>query len=322
MTIAGDDNTFSDGQRLKSRLVAEMYGQTAAAMAESTNVSQSYLAAIPWDSNVVGFGYGLKWTGESISAERAVRVYVRSKLPKSKLSPRDWVPEEVDGVPTDVIEIGYVSAAARPTGCGVSGAHERVNNGTLGCLVQRAGSGRFILSNNHVLADINGPINAPILEPGRNTGSAAIANLTAFHPIDLTGGVNEIDAAIARLTVDTDMTEDIVDIGRVDPRPMLATSKMSVMKRGAFTLLRMGVVDDPNADITVPYPPHGEAHFHHQFTVRGVQARFANQGDSGSLVLESTSRRPLGLVFAIADRITFCNYIDKVLAQFGGLTIL
>jgi hypothetical protein len=325
MSIIGNEDTFAHARRLKSQLAAEMYGAAVAEMAAADDPGQSYLASIPWDSNVVGFGYGMKWTGDSISEERAVRVYVRAKLPVSKLSPNERIPQEIDGVPTDVIEIGYITTAARPTGCGVSGANQLVDTGTLGCLVQRAGGGTFILSNNHVLADLTGPVGVPILEPGRINGGSSnppIANLTDFHPIDLRGGMNEIDVAIAELTISTDMTPDIVDIGRVSPGPMLPVIGQGVTKRGATTLRRVGVVDDLDADITVPYPPHGNGHFHHQFTVQGAGSRFANRGDSGSLVLDSVSRRPVGLLFAISDRVAFCNYIGKVLTQFGGLAIL
>ena len=164
----------------------------------------------------------------------------------------------------------------------------------------------------------------PILEPGRFDGgdkNPPIARLTAFHPLLFGTGVNEVDAAIAELLIPSDMTADIVGIGSVSPAPILPVVDVDVQKHGAGTQLREGKVDDIAADIKLPMPPHGKAFFHRQIAVRNTTELFAGIGDSGSLVVEKNSRRPVGLLFAIANGFTYCNYIDKVLTQLG-LTIL
>ena len=308
---------------MKRRLVTAMYPDR-----QSTNDPEldSYLVSIPAESNIVGFGFGIKWTGAGIGAEEAVRVYVRAKQPRHRVAIRHRIPEEIDGIPTDVIAVGRVRPAfPRPTACGVSGSNEVVSAepGTLGCLVERNGT-RFILSNNHILANINGAPGALILEPARDDGGASnppIAHLTDRQEILFGGPVNNIDAAIAELTVASDMTPDIELIGHIDPSPLDPLHLMSVIKHGRTTLLTNGVIDDVHADIGLGLPPHGVAFFHNQFTVSNLSMPFSAGGDSGSLVLEATTHRPLGLLFAIANGITYCNRIQPVLDRFAATIV-
>lgn len=87
-----------------------------------------------------------------------------------------------------------------PVPIGVSLGHPAVTAGTLGARVTD-GNDVFILSNNHVLADVNqARIGDDILQPGSLDGGLtpddAIATLTDFEPVDFTG-INTMDAAIA-----------------------------------------------------------------------------------------------------------------------------
>lgn len=328
MTIDGSDGTLEHAERSKMALAMTMYGEAPILEMTAMDGEGSYLAAIPEWSNVVGFGYGLKWTASAISAMDAIRVYVRTKLPKSEIADRDRVPDEIEGVPTDVIAVGEITAAfPRPMLSGVSGAHQAVDNGTLGCLVTRQGGGQFILSNNHVLANVNGTGDPDdILEPSRTQGGGSnprIARLTDFKKILLnTTMKNEIDAAIARLEDPPGLTPAIKGIGRVNPAPLAAAKLMSVRKHGAVTQHRVGVVDGLSEDISVVYPGIGVAKFHKQIAVMNTaEGPFADRGDSGALVVESVTLRPVGLLFAVSTPRTFCNPIEKVLSAFGATVL-
>jgi hypothetical protein len=326
MVAYRDEESRSHAQRMKRQLAIRMHGQVMAGSLES-GVAPSYLAALPPERNILGFGYGTKWTGSGIGADEAVRVYVRAKLPRRKLAQQEIIPEEIDGVPTDVIAVGEVRAAfPRPTPCGVSGANVNVVLGTLGCLVARNGTGRFILSNNHVLANVNRQnaapplVHDPILEPSLGQGGGGnppIARLTDFEPLLFNGPANYIDAAIAELVNPADMTSEIDLIGAIDGSSSLIPVRlMSVRKHGSMTGSTAGLVDDPHADITVRYPPFGLAYFHDQFSVRGVPGAFSAGGDSGSLVVEATTLKPVGLLFGEGNGVTYCNYIQNVLTRF------
>lgn len=215
-------------------------------------------------------------------------------------------------------------AFPRPVPGGLSGGHVNVNGGTLGCLVSVNGAGRFILSNNHVLANVNAATPGdPILEPGLAAGGAAnepIARLTAFSKIHLNNPIrNEIDAATAELLHPADMTSDIQGIGPVQSTTLAAVHGMTVRKHGAITQHTIGVVDDETADFRTTFPGAGFAYFHNQFGIISTDTGpFADRGDTGALVVEATTLQPVGLLFAVSPPVTFCNRIDAVLSAFGA----
>lgn len=153
---------------------------------------QETLLATP---NVIGVGMGYKVAGGRTTKELCVVALVRRKVPRAGLDAKSLVPAEVDGVSTDVVEVGDVRALAartdrwRPAPGGVSIGHYQVTAGTLGCVVRDRGSGRrLILSNNHVLANSNAAqIGDPILQPGAVDGGRepddVIAHLERFGEI-------------------------------------------------------------------------------------------------------------------------------------------
>jgi hypothetical protein len=54
--------------------------------------------------SVTGMDIGFKMVGGQQTRQLAIRVYVRQKLPPEQVPPRERIPEEVGGVPVDVIE--------------------------------------------------------------------------------------------------------------------------------------------------------------------------------------------------------------------------
>ncbi len=155
-------------------------------------------AAIMAKPNVVGVGTGYKRTKGRNTNELAIIALVRRKLPPSAMAAGDLVPASVDGVQTDVMEVGEIRAQATPTDRwrpapgGVSIGHYNITAGTLGVVVRDRATGvRLILSNNHVLADSNDASEGdPILQPGPADGGIVgrdtIANLLRFEPIRYT----------------------------------------------------------------------------------------------------------------------------------------
>ena len=57
--------------------------------------------------HVTGVGVGFKEVAGSRTDQVAVRVYVDRKLPRAQLSAEEVLPEEIDGVPVDVIEATF-----------------------------------------------------------------------------------------------------------------------------------------------------------------------------------------------------------------------
>ena len=322
--------TFDDSIREKSRLykneLLKRYFGTTASTA-SSDVSRrpgvgSVFNCIPRYSNIVGLGFGARSAdGYRLAGEHAIRVYVRTKLPKSALSRNHIIPSAVEGMDTDVIAVGDIVTCQRPTRCGVSIGHVTVTAGTLGCLVRRPGdSNNYILSNNHVLASCDSAsIGDLILEPGRMDGGDPqdpIGELSYFAPLK-TGGTVEIDAALARVFDANSVLPEVMEIGPIDQDGMSPAIYQSVRKHGRTTLHTVGIVTDIDADIRVWYGPLESADFVGQIAVEGFGGVFSASGDSGSVIVDAVSRRPVGLLFAEGLGITFANRIDRVLDHFG-----
>lgn len=278
-------------------------------------------------ANVVGVATGLKMTAGEPTDEWSVTVLVERKMPATELSPADLVPDSVDGVPTDVVEVGPIvaqvfNAKVRPALPGFSIGHHNITAGTFGCLVRdlRAGPGQnehLILSNNHVLADTNaGSPGDLILQPGPFDGglypSDAIATLDRYEPIVFgAAGYNLVDAALARPMFSRNVTAAI--IGQVVPRGVSqALVGARVIKAGRTTEVTSGNVLSTNATVAVNYGTPGTAIFRHQIITTAMSAG----GDSGSLLMDA-DLNAIGLLYAGSAVVTIHNHISDVETALG-----
>jgi len=323
-SLVADQQTLETAREYKSELFARMFADGRARGSSGAKVT-SPLSVLPPHHNIVGVGYGAKVSygaaGAIIENELAVRVYVRSKLAPSQIPSGGKVPTKINGLPTDVIPVGEITALERPVMCGASVGHRSVKAGTLGCMVKRIAETtdeRYILSNNHILAYANkGKKGDPILEPGPNDGGIElIAELTEYASISFTE-LNLIDAAIARIVKPDDVLPEIYDIGYVAPDLKTAMLYQSVRKYGRTTKHTVGVVVDLAADVWVWYGPQA-AGFENQLGVQGLNGDFGSPGDSGSLVVDAVERRAVGLLFSGGGGLTYVNPIEPVLARFGA----
>jgi hypothetical protein len=146
-------------------------------------------------SNVVGVAVGFKGEKGETSGDVAVVVLVEEKKPLAALSAEDVIPKELEGMKTDVYEVGYLRALQVQTPRdryrpiipnGISVGHYKVTAGTLGTMVRDRGTlERLILSNNHVLANANEAlVGDSILQPaamdGGHVPDDVIATLERF----------------------------------------------------------------------------------------------------------------------------------------------
>ncbi|MFA0771054.1 MAG: hypothetical protein REDVDVYQ_001574 [Candidatus Fervidibacter sp.] len=206
----------------------------------------------------------------------------------------------------------------RPVPCGVSIGHFRITAGTLGYLVCDSKGRRFILSNNHVLADNNAAkFGDPILQPGpfdggKNTPSYRIAQLSAFVPINFNGRPNSVDAAIAE--TDTSQVQPVLcSIGTVDGIGAIRNGLL-VQKHGRTTGRTQGLIVGVHETLWVDYDGK-TARFDRQLSIAGGRTPFSDGGDSGSLIVD-LQRRAIGLLFAGSDTETYANPIRPVLRAF------
>lgn len=185
---------------------------------------QGPLAGLQEDSNVAGLAYGRRVVGGIRTDEPSVVVYVLRKVPAQFLPTTRLLPRRLyfgrDFVDVDVVETGpfyahSFTARERPAPNGVSVGHVNVTAGTLGSLVIDNTDGTLnILSNNHVLADVNnGSISDALVQPGTADGGVApadtIATLKRF--VALSGTTNTVDAAIGEVLNREDVIDQVKD---------------------------------------------------------------------------------------------------------------
>ncbi len=148
---------------------------------QAQRVFQESLLAKP---NVIGVAIGLK----NSVGDPSVVVLVERKVPVAALTVAEAVPKEVDGVKTDVVEVGYLRAYDSPRDrfrpeipSGISIGHYKITAGTLGTIVtDRLTGEKLILSNNHVLANSNDAlVGDAILQPGTADGGQNPADIVA-----------------------------------------------------------------------------------------------------------------------------------------------
>lgn len=163
--------------------------------AEISFVKGKHQNSVLEKDNVVGVGVGYKTRRGTQTDELCLVVLVSRKLPVDAVDPKALVPKSIDGVNTDVVEVGIIRAYQsrtdrwRPVPGGVSIGHYLITAGTFGCMVRdQASNERLILSNNHVLANSNNAeIGDPVLQPGPVDGGGVdddtVARLERFAQI-------------------------------------------------------------------------------------------------------------------------------------------
>ena len=320
-------------QAAAQRLLQPVQTTAFSALAASTSPEPS--------TNLVGVGIGEQISGGKHTGVMAVKFLVRIKYPDNQIPDGDRLPREVNGHPVDVEQVGTfrrfmppASGAApamampnprkkiRPAQPGCSVGFKDPNNqfimaGTFGALV-RKGSKRFILSNNHVLADENKlPLGSLIFQPGfldagNPPNNGPIAKLSKFVPLVPGSVTNKVDCAIAQLNNNNLATNSVLFIG--PPRGKTAGQiDMVVHKFGRTTGFTVGRITSLETDVSVQYEA-GIVNFQDQIIIVGLSAQpFSAAGDSGSLILERSTNKAVGLLFAGSSTHTIANHINDVL---------
>lgn len=311
-------------------------------MNEIRSIKQSYVNSLMSKKNVVACGIGYKRVGGKQTGDLAVVVSVTKKVAR----PREPIPQRLNGIPTDVQEVGVLRALRtthrRPAPGGVSIGHVAITAGTLGCLT----SGGYILSNNHVLANSNqGQPGDHILQPGVHDGGTVendlLATLHNFVPVEFNCGIlnrivgagntfarllgsryrlkgvnsfgNLVDAALATPLSSDLVTPEILGVG-VPTGTVEAELGMEVIKSGRTTEVTTGVVTQIDVTANVMYGNQIAI-----FVDQIMAGPMCAGGDSGSVVLNK-NLEVVGLLFAGSAQTTLMNRIQNV-TDLLGVTI-
>jgi hypothetical protein len=188
------------------------------------------------DANFTGCGIGFRRRAGRQTDEPVAVAMVVNKRPEGIVSRRRLLPETVNvagrdwGV--DVVEVGPLSFSAAPAdtrtvkpdvsgpitgtyrpplqGASISNINAGTT-GTLGCLVRDSDGTICVLSSNHVLARVSqAKANELIIQPGATDGGSEALGIAALkRSIKLTTGTNTIDAAIAQLTDQNHISQNV-----------------------------------------------------------------------------------------------------------------
>lgn len=300
-------------------------------------------------ANVIGVGSGVKWTDGKPTGEPALLVLVTQKMEEDLLSQADLVPQDLEGIPTDVMAIGYPFAGgcetfwaqaqslvkrARPAKGGYSVGHYNITAGTIATgvydilpsgTVSPPGHGigipsrYYILSNNHVLADSNAAnLNDPILQPGPYDGGIdpddRIGILSRFIPITFDPPTpkdqhNNLVDAAVAEVQFNDLDREIYWIG-----PLMGWRKKANVPVGTLIKKTGRTTNFTTGRITAINATVDVGYG------GGRTARFRDQfvttgisagGDSGSLVT-TLDNVAVGLLFAGSSISTIINPIENV----------
>ena len=184
--------------------------------------------------------------------------------------------------------------------------------GTLGCFVRRGAGDSgplFVLSNNHVLADVNRfALGSRFTQPFSSNAADVVAALSGFEPIRFPAPGsqprNVIDAAIAAVTNPAQCRlGTMLNIARYVPTLLAPRPGMQVIKAGRTTGVTTGVIRATRVrGVQVNYGTTQNpliATFDNAITITGSGGvPFSKPGDSGSVILEIATGQPVALLFA------------------------
>jgi hypothetical protein len=228
-----------------------------------------------------------------------------------------------------------------PIKLGASGVNANAGDccsGTLGSLLADQNGKQYILSNNHVMGRLgSAAVGEAIVQPGyvdtfcNFSLPNTVAHFTAAPPLD-----SNVDAAIAEVVPGAvDPTGQIIGLGGIASdgsyisappasSTVAAALNMPVAKSGRTTGLSFGEIQAIDGDILIDYPAEcgnpttQTASFVGQVIIAGI----AQPGDSGSLIVESATSRPVALLSGLTDDLKFVsgNPVGEVLAALESKT--
>ena len=252
-------------------------------------------------------------------------------------------PTKTASATVTVIPLENQTQQSFPIKLGTSGVNGNVGDccsGTLGSLLTDQNGKHYILSNNHILGRVStAKVGEPIVQPGfvdtfcDFTQPSVVAHFTAAPPIN---GSN-VDAAIAEVVAGAvDSQGEIVGLGGIaSDGSYIASSPanttvdavigMAVAKSGRTTGLSCGQVVAVDGYIIVDLradcgnPTDQQVAFSNQVVIDNSLVR---PGDSGSLIVDAATSRPLGLVAGLSSSgvYTTANPVSQVLSALGTTT--
>lgn len=268
----------------------------AEAWADVLRVLDAHARALRRRVGVCGLGVGLALVGRRPTDEPAVRVHVRRKLPG--LTGRRALPRRLDGCRLDVVETRFVAAAGCPSAWphahrdplkgGVALAPDGgAGFGTLGACGRDADGRSVAVTAAHAVGDVGARVRQPA-----DGGAVGRVAARVLDPL--------VDVASVRLGGARAVAPDVRGwriAGVLDPVPWPDLG-LEVTVVGACSGFTEGRVTGLEAEAEVDYDGTVMKVRDHYLVVADGLGEVTRGGDSGALVLETSTRRLVGMVRA------------------------
>jgi hypothetical protein len=235
---------------------------------------------------------GYKYVGGILTEQLALRMHVQQKQLPHRLTSAQFLPEEVNGLPTDVIQSNRrlendvcfqrdLRFDPLVGGVAIRNIRHKVL-GTLGAIVRDLTTQTYMgLSNYHVLVGESGKAGDAITQP-------ATANIN-----DIIGFVNrwnqKLDCALCSLNSSRLLSRSIIEIRAIPTGVIDPLLGMKVTKSGRTTGKTYGVIEGVSVD---------------EFTIIPIkelqrpEEEISAPGDSGSIWLNIEENYAIGLHYA------------------------
>lgn len=276
--------------------------------------------------NVVAYGIGYKTSRgpkriinliKRLLGIQSLLVFVSSKVSAASLSEEDLIPKEIQGVETDVIEVGEIvpvsefRAKHRPLIGGVSACNAKGSACTSGIRVWK-GDKPHALMNYHcsIGTDWGSNIGEPVINPSPiDGGGDVIGHASEFVPLE--EGI--CDAGLVKLSVE--MEDRVPVIGNYETEVQEIKVGQELHKSGRTTGYTKGRVLATNVVSMVNYrQPDGTKKtitFYNQVFTENNGLSFINGGDSSSIAFYGKS--PVGQIYAASPVVGVITPLKKVL---------
>lgn len=305
--------------------------------------------------NIVAIGEGFKESSgvdsfaTSIQKSRGVKsavILVQKKLPIETLAASEVIPSVIDGVQTDIIEVGELRPANdigeiepmshtshkkkyRPVVGGISAIWYKGTACTLAIPVY-IGKQVYALQNAHCGFPhwLGAKKGDPILQPSPNDGGKrkdkiGTAELVKELQFDGILTPNYFDTALVKLDGEIDVkTQELLKFGKIKTEAKDVAVGQVITKEGRTTGLSSGKVLITNAVAWVTYAEGKTAFFEGQIIAENKDWKFIDGGDSSSLVVDEDGY-PVGQVFAASMHgttttpIGIISPIKPIMSHFG-----
>jgi N-acetylmuramoyl-L-alanine amidase len=291
-------------------------------MADVQRLKEAYEEDLLSKKNVLGVGVGEK------AGETAVAVLVEKKEALAELKLGDIIPAEIEGVKTDVIEIGEQTPMActhcdkeRPVHGGLSAIWTEGTACTLGAIVYKDGKA-YGLQNTHCAnphwkgAKIGDAIMQPSPNDGGDKKKDIIGKSSDYEALKLDGkSINYFDTALVDLEVEATPLF-LEGLGAFEPEPRDVKVGDQVWKSGRTTGVQTSKVLAVNVTMICNYgDEYGRGLFRNQIVVENTGKYFTAGGDSSSLVINN-DRHPVGQIFAGSSRTATLSPIRPIMERF------